>query len=170
MLYIWNIFEKAKLTNIHNWAEICTGFISLMKGKHKVLPVFWSAREIIESAGRQIYDEVWESRDKYPEDYKKMISILSEQLSIHESIDIDTARKNIFRSLKQYLPLDKNATVMQRVKHYGLKIVKRIIEKIVPISFLKIRIKKIQDEIEKDPNYVVEIKKIRSLIQYFTSQ
>ncbi len=82
--YVFSNASK-KIKNL-NLVELLIGYCSVIFGKHKVLPIFYSQRELLyDSAGKSDRIDVISTSVKYKQEYGSFIKIVDNLLSKHES-------------------------------------------------------------------------------------
>ncbi len=82
--------------------EILETYVSVILGKHKVLPIFYCARESIEGSP-SIYTEIETVIEKYPDDYSRFIESLASLLSTVQEIGRHEAKSQILAGMNAYL-------------------------------------------------------------------
>ena len=95
-------FNESKMQNYY-LMELFTVLFLIMRGKHKVLPVFYSARELMESVSYQMvpaYD-VFKLK-KYVDESNVFTETLSKEYALFDKIDIHEAENGIKEAIKMY--------------------------------------------------------------------
>lgn len=96
-------YSSNKFTNL-NLVELFIGMSTLIKGKHKVLPVFYSVRELLYgSAGKSHGLDVFSVASQYKEQYDYLFSEIVRLLIIHDNIDEQEAVLFFKNSIQQHI-------------------------------------------------------------------
>lgn len=147
-----------------NYLELATAIVPTIAGKHKSLPIFFSAREAIAGSGSS-YTEVPRFDVLTSEgliDYQRWRLNLAKIYSEFENVNIDVALNIIENTFEQYnawdlkeypwrKPLNRNLHIIEK----GSKI-KKYLKKIIPDSVLRLRTKILYGAVNI-PNYKPEI-------------
>jgi glycosyltransferase domain-containing protein len=125
--------------------EYFFNIITIINGKHKVLPVFYSAREYSEYSSINLYLTPFQLKvsQEYKEQYIECLGLLSKYLSNKEGCSMDEANEIIdyaFHQSPYFVEISKTSPhISERVIYplYTFPILKRIIDAIPMASFLK---------------------------------
>jgi len=98
--------ERLKFTNLF-LAETYFNFFSLMSGKNRTLPIFYSAREkdYSSAAYSTVPISVLRSLPEYKEEFQNFFNILVNELVAKDNVDIETA-KDLLSTLLQDPKMD----------------------------------------------------------------
>ena len=100
---IFNIAIEAEIRNL-NFVEIIIAVVSLISGKHKVLPLFYSAKESIDgSAGSTDTVTNFVKDSGYSEQYTTFINKCSEYLFENGLFDKQSAERVIRKAMQTYI-------------------------------------------------------------------
>jgi len=101
--YLKQVFSLPIISNL-SLIEIAISMVSLINGKHKMLPFFYCAREYIEeSAGKTTPSLVSIVKDpKMKNDYDNFIDSISNYLSTSGGYSIEDSRKYVLKALDCY--------------------------------------------------------------------
>ncbi|MFX0025176.1 MAG: TIGR00180 family glycosyltransferase [Candidatus Hermodarchaeota archaeon] len=101
--YLIQVFSLPPIKNL-SLIEIAIAMISLINGKHKMLPIFYCAREYIEeSAGKTTPSLINIVKDpNMKNDYENFINSISKYLSKTHGYNMEDSRKYVLKALDCY--------------------------------------------------------------------
>lgn len=114
-IYSSEAIKKIKDLNI--W-ELMSTIISVINGKHKVLPIFYGARESMADSGANFVltlDRFIKTKEGKKE-FEEFIYLLSKQLSEKENIKLDDSSRKIRRCVRKYLKIKNKENIRGRMK------------------------------------------------------
>lgn len=104
----------------HNLIELLVAAVGISNGKHKILPVFYSAREILSnSAGTYMMNlsEIKINKD-YRAQYVTFINIVSKHISNNCEMNLIQIRRSVINSLeKDYMFGNRNNGILFKIKY-----------------------------------------------------
>ncbi len=125
-------YASHKLYNL-NLLDLFIGYSTLIKGKHKVLPIFYSVREVISgSAGRSDGLDITSVSPKYKDQYNAFFSEIVRKLCDRDDISVDEASVFFNRCVKNYI--DKYFSGGFSLKQYSVSLLEH---KIIPLAIRK---------------------------------
>lgn len=107
----------------HNLIELLVASIGVINGKHKVLPIFYSAREILEhSAGTYMLNlsEI-KNNNQYNYEYHRFIDIVTDCISKKSHENYTEIRKKIIKSICSDYLLGNDIDLITKIKYFALK-------------------------------------------------
>lgn len=114
---------KGNLNNM-NFLEILIGVVSVICGYHKILPIFYGAREKLPlSVGATHVNMDKISTDKkYAKEYSDFKNILTEFLCKRDNISRTKSKEIIENSLSVYLELFNKTNIYSNIKNLNIKV------------------------------------------------
>lgn len=120
-------FADGKIKNL-NLLESVIGLITLSRGKHKVLPFFYSAREsLYGSTGRSFGMDVFANSPDFKEQYEAFFNHIVKLITINDGITLKEATLFLQQTISSHIAERYNISVLQIVKQKAIALSKKII-------------------------------------------
>lgn len=148
-------FANNKFFNL-NLVELMMGIHTLIKGKHKVLPVFYGVRELLyRSAGKSHGLDVFSTSNEYKEQYMAFFSEVIRLLTIYQGMSEQEAKAFLEQSIQDHIHnrYDNKFSLKKSVLAFGKKIIPFTLRKRLRHYMLLLK-----DERKQKNNYALSIK------------
>jgi len=169
---VFKISEK-KIKNL-NLIELLIAIVSCINGKHKVLPIFYGAREQIEGSAGRLTDKLNNiiSKGAYKEEYEYFIKSASDYLSAKEGLAKKNSMMYIREAIEIYLKGIKSSKKSPKSHLFNLYFTlipesfKRFVTKL-HIFLLRLSTKKIKGFPLFERKYKKELEKIDYFVKKY---